>query len=232
LRRDRDDWRHQYGLKCDQLRDLQEVNARLRADIASFHDRSRSPLRRKAARRHGTSPSPVRASSRQGSPMRVDRARGRSPPPSGPLAHSVETNYHAPGAPAHGAEGGLISRLSVVPHGSRTYHTQGAPTPNVEGGLLSRLSDAPPGAPDIITRGAAPFRPTPALPSMGFPALLPVVICQVTEEGRGTRLRPGSDSVQLGASGNIDFGAHGRYVFASGVVNNRPRGAGLRGRTR
>jgi hypothetical protein len=221
LRRDRDDWRRQYGLKCDQVRDLQEVVARLRADISSLHDRSCSPRRRKSARHRGPSMSPARTSSRTGSPMRVDRARGRSPPPSRPLADPRETHFHAPSAHTPGIEGGLLSRLSVAPRDSRPFLPQDDPSINVEGGLLSCLSVASPGAPDRSVR-IAPFPPTPISPSVGFPALLPV-ICQTVDADKQTHLHPGSDSVQRDAAGAIDFKAHDHFVFADGgFVNGRP----------
>jgi hypothetical protein len=62
LRRDCDDWHRQYSLKCDQIRDLQEVNARLRADISSLHDRSCSPQGRAPARHFPVTPARLLAS--------------------------------------------------------------------------------------------------------------------------------------------------------------------------
>jgi hypothetical protein len=221
LCRDHNDWCCQYGLKCDQVRDLQEVVARLRADISSLHDHSCSPCHRKSARHHRPSLSPTRTFSRTGSPMWVDHAQGRSPPLSCPLVDPGETHFHAPSAHAPGIKGGLLSRLSVAPRDSRPFQPQDDPSINVEGGLLSRLSVVSPGTPNRSVC-IAPFPPTPISPSVGFPALLPV-ICQTIDADKQTHLHPGSDSVQHDAAGAIDFKAHDHFVFTdSGFVNGHP----------
>jgi len=106
--------------------------------------------------------------------------------------------------------GGSCHPRSSVPRSGTAPSSASAPAP----GLLSRLTDADvsvPGVGPVRAAPSAPLSPTPVVPLVGFPALLPVIY-----EGSNKRPYAASDSVWHDASGDIDFEVQELYVYAMG----------------
>jgi hypothetical protein len=79
----------------------------------------------------------------------------------------------------------------------------------------SRLSIAPP---SLLARMQTPGQAGPftyPFPSMRFPALLPIIYCHTDNS-----LHAADSTVSLTPTGDIDFHAHPRYIFATGNLSD------------